>query len=656
VDVKRLVLIAILIGALVPASAAASAHRSRPDLKVTGVTNPPASAKAGDPLEVSGEIANRGTRSAKGTVSVSLREREDGPTAAELLQTVRLRVKAHHKTGFSGSAQVPSGLAGGNFLVVACVHRRGHSGPERCSSSASPIAIVAPQGPPSDNPPPANPPPDGPPSPYTPGARTLGDPLLPQLGNGGYDALHYRLELDYDPAANELDTATTTITAVATQDLSELSLDFQDLPVDGVSVDGTPASFSQVGSRPLGDAGRATQPMKLVVDPVTGIPDGTQFTVEVDYHGQPQVITDPDGSIEGWIPACYTVASVQTCDSSFVVGEPLGSQAWFPSNNYPSDKATFETEITVPTGRQAFGSGELTQPPTDNGDGTTTWSWSEDDPTATYLVTATNGSFQYSQTTAAEALTARTLPIYNALDPSATVQQQANFASLVNRDTEMINFLGARYGPYPFDSYGAIYDRTTGINYALEVQTKSHFSALPSTSASGPSVGAYSTYLHELSHMWFGDAVSPRQWDDVWFNEGWASFSENEFNFATGATSTSPHQAFLNLYNNPGFDWSLAPAVLGGDPANLFDGSATYARPGAMIQGYREILGDDTLFFNFAKQIQSQFAYGNISTQQFIDLAESYSGFTGAELALLDQYFQQWLYGTEKPTVSPADF
>lgn len=112
---------------------------------------------------------------------------------------------------------------------------------------------------------------------------------------------------------------------------------------------------------------------KLVVTPREGIRRNRRFVVEIDYSGsRPQEFVDPDGSSEGWIPACYTPAGgTETCDSFFVVGEPMGAQAWFPSNNHPSDKATFDTSITVPTGDTAFGAGELIDGPADNGDGTT---------------------------------------------------------------------------------------------------------------------------------------------------------------------------------------------------------------------------------------------------------------------------------------------
>ena len=67
----------------------------------------------------------------------------------------------------------------------------------------------------------------------------------------------------------------------------------------------------------------------------------------------------PRQLVEGWIPACYPLNPPQTCDGAFVVNEPMGAQSWFPSNNYPTDKATFDTLITVPNAKTALGVGEL---------------------------------------------------------------------------------------------------------------------------------------------------------------------------------------------------------------------------------------------------------------------------------------------------------
>jgi aminopeptidase N len=485
------------------------------------------------------------------------------------------------------------------------------------------------------------------------GERSLGDPLLPQLGNGGYDVEHYRIELDYDPATNEFNSAKTTISATADRKLREFSLDFQDLDVSSVRVDGRAAEFSQVEATPdLSDDPVVTQPMKLVVEPhPSSWPKaGRDFTVQVRYSGEPHEITDPDTSIEGWIRACYPLAPPQTCDGAFVVNEPMGAQSWFPSNNYPTDKATFDTLITVPQAKTALGVGELADR-IDHPGGTSTWHWTEDDPTATYLTTATVGDFNYRVDSMTETSTGRTLPLYNAIDSSATPAQLTAINAALAQAPGQLNFLSDTYGPYPFDSSGAVADRAAGVGYALEVQTKPHYAGGFSTG--NPSIGV-GTQLHEISHQWWGNSATLKTWSDIWFNEGWANWSTWYWDFVV-RSGDDPAAIFDELYADPDSEWEVAPAVLDGDPANLFHFFPTYQRGAMTIQGYREIVGDQT-FFAFARALLDEYAYGNISTAEFIAEAKEASGLGGAQLELLDDYFQQWLYGEEKPTILPEDF
>jgi aminopeptidase N len=486
------------------------------------------------------------------------------------------------------------------------------------------------------------------------GDRTLGDPLLPQVGNGGYDVDHYRIYLDYDPETNSFNSAKTTIRATADRKLKEFSLDFQGLPVSSVKVDGRAADFEQVDATPVLSSNPAvTQPMKLVVTPhPSSWPKaGRDFTVEVKYSGTPEPITDADESIEGWIRACYPLAAPQTCDGSFVVNEPIGAQSWFPSNNYPSDKATFDTRIRVPAGKTALGTGESVSTK-DNGDGTFTWRWREDDPTATYLTTATVGDFNYVVDSMTETSTGRTLPVYNAVDSSATAAQAAAIQNSLNQAPDQLNFLSDLYGPYPFDSTGAVADRAAGVGYALEVQGKPHYAG--GFTSGNPSINI-GTQLHEISHQWFGNSVTLATWADIWFNEGWANWSQWYWS-AQVQGGTDPATRFDNLYaTTPLDDWETAPAILDGDPANLFAFFPTYQRGAMTVQGYREIVGD-TKFFGLARKLNARHRHSNISTQQFIAEAKKASGLKGAKLALLDDYFQQWLYGETKPTILPEDF
>jgi aminopeptidase N len=430
-------------------------------------------------------------------------------------------------------------------------------------------------------------------------------------------------------------------------------MDFQDIPVSAVTVNGVPAeSFEQVDATPaFPDPG--TQPMKLVINPAgDGIVEGTEMTVVVAYAGTPVEITDADDSLEGWVRACYPLAPPQTCDGAFVVGEPIGAQGWFPSNNFPTDKATFDTSITVPADIEAVGIGELVYN-SNNGDGTETWAWSEDDPTSTYLTTATNGNFDYTKRDITESLTGRTLPQYEFIDSSATPAEKTTINTNLGRTEAMTNFLSTRFGPYPYDSGGAVADKAAGVGYALEVATKSHYSGGFTTGA--PSI-SQSTLVHEISHMWMGNAVTLDHWNDIWLQEGWAQWVSWAWNFEDGTSTKSPGEQWSEQYVGPAdAKWNTIPTVLNNDPADLFSTFPTYTRGAMTYQGYREIVGSPK-FFEFARELQERFAYGNVTTEEVVDLMLEISDFEGDDLALLEDYFDQWLYQAGRPTITPNDF
>ena len=163
---------------------------------------------------------------------------------------------------------------------------------------------------------------------FTPGSAGLGDPFFPNAGNGGYDVSNYALTLAYDPATDALD-GKATVTAKATQNLSRFDLDLRGFTISKLTVNGVAASYSarRPGARDHTRGGHP-QPAR---------PSRSRSTT----RGIPEVITDPDGSIEGWVP---------TDDGAFVVGEPQGSPGWYPCNDNPHDKATFDFAVTVPAG------------------------------------------------------------------------------------------------------------------------------------------------------------------------------------------------------------------------------------------------------------------------------------------------------------------
>lgn len=620
---------AALTGALLTA-ADADAATGKPRLDISKAATHPGYAHPDDNFLARGKVRNNGRAAFTGTDVIRTKLDGDGlDRPLGVGKTALRRLGAGKVRKFAVRVRVPSGLEPGDYRLLSCVRARGDGGKTRCRADASTLRIAAKTR-------------------FTPGADSLDDPLFPQIGNGGYNALKYAIDLKYDPDSNSFAPGTeTTIEARATQDLSRFSFDFQSLDVSSVTVDGVSARFLQRDAKPrFSENPAVTQPRKLIVTPPKGIRFNHLFRVAVSYSGKPEAITDADESIEGWIQACGTPV---TCDGSFVVNEPIGAQSWFPSNNYATDKATFDTTITVPSTHVALGVGELASR-RPNGDGTTTWSWSEDDPTATYLTTGTVGRFDYSVDEMTEAITGAKLPIYEAIDSAATPVQKTTTQERADRIPEMTNYLSRRYGPYPFDSTGLVADWAPEVGYALENQTKAHFAG----NQAGPSVGT-STLLHEIAHQWMGNAVSPETWLEIWYGEGWATFSEIYWGFQENGSSTHPRDFFNDVYSAPQPEWRMAPGKLDGDPANLFAGFPVYERPAAMLEGYREIVGTRA-FFKFARGLVHSYGYSTISGEQFIDAATSDSGLGPAGRERLDRYFRQWIYGETKPSLSPADF
>jgi aminopeptidase N len=446
---------------------------------------------------------------------------------------------------------------------------------------------------------------------FSPGAPGAGDPYYEFAGNGGYDVSHYDLKLSYDRGPNTL-AGDVRIDARATQDLSRFNLDLRRfMDVSSVQVDGSRAAFNRQREH------------ELVITPREGIERGKVFRVEVEYSGNPEPVVDPDDSIEGWIP---------THDGAFVVNEPQGSPGWYPVNDSPKDKATYNFQITVPAGIEAIANGVLERRKTERG--RTTWEWEERDPMAPYLATATNGEF--------ETRFGRTLGgllEYNAvdpttrrsLDPASSPEPELAWTRIESAQPRALQLFSELYGPYPFDAIGAIVDYAPNVFYSLESQGKANYWRV---------VGE-STIVHEVAHQWFGNAVTPEQWPDIWLNEGFATWSEWIYDeHIAGVTAQS---TFEELYDgwNAGSYLDVPPGDVGG-PEHLFAGTV-YDRGAMTLQALRVKIGDDA-FFGTLRTWYSRYRYGNATTADFVEVAERASG------QQLDAFFQTWIYTRGKPT------
>jgi aminopeptidase N len=320
------------------------------------------------------------------------------------------------------------------------------------------------------------------------GADGVGDSFYPQLGNGGYDTQHYTLDLAVDVDANTLD-GTVTIDAQATQALSAFNLDLIGFDVSAVTVNGSAAEV-------------ARQPHELTITPPTPLADGEAFTVSVAYSGSPSGM-NPASSLE------YLSGWANYGDGIFVASEPAGAAGWYPVNDHPLDKATYTFRITVAEPYMVAANGLLTDT-IDNGD-TTTYVWENSHPTASYLVTVNIAEFVMETIEGPDGL-----PIRNFFPPALAEVGSVNFG----RAADMIAFYSDLFGPYPFEAYGVVVVNAR-LGFALETQTLSLFGA-----DRAGAVGAVDEVAaHELSHQWIGNSVSLSAWQDIWLNEGFATYA-----------------------------------------------------------------------------------------------------------------------------------
>lgn len=421
------------------------------------------------------------------------------------------------------------------------------------------------------------------------------EPFFPRSGNRGYDVKHYDVTLGYQPRSGML-VARDVVEARATSGLSKFSLDLDGLKVTSVSVDGEAAEYSR---------GRG----KVKVVPTTPIPKGKPFTVELRYQGVPRKVIDPDGSPEGWY---------RTKDGAIGVGEPVGTAAWLACNNAPRDKASFDIDITVPSGVKAVSNGRLVG--RQKIGGRVRWAWSEPSPMATYLALVDIGKGKLVTGHVGK------LPTWTLIDPKAVKASRAAIDSL----PEIIRWESHIYGPYPFSSAGSVVD-VADLGYALETQSRPIYDAAPNRT----------TVVHETAHQWFGDSVSLERWPNIWLNEGFATWTQ--WYYAEKHGGRTAQQVFEELYRKPasatGF-WD-PPSGRPGQAKNLFAVS-TYVRGAMTLQALREKIGTRDLL-RIMRTWATDNRYGHGDIEGFIALANEISG------EHLRGFFQRWLFQRGKP-------
>ncbi len=426
-------------------------------------------------------------------------------------------------------------------------------------------------------------------------------PLSPaeELGSRGrpnedFDAQHYDLQLTVDPAAHTLE-GIATLTVECLSSTGTLEVDLVGLDVDQVTVDAQPASFTQTGQGLEIDGNFST---------------GDVVDVAITYGGVPELAHD-------------SLGFNFTPEVAFTFTEPDGSSYWFPCFDDPADKATVRLAITAPAELEVAGNG-LKESETLLQGGWKQTVWDHDYLTAPYLVAVAISDYVVLEDEVDG------LPLIHWAYPHRVDEAEADFA--IHR--EMVPMYEEIFGiDYPFDKYGAAMVPMGG---AMEHQT--------CTAMGEGLVDGHGTYglvfAHELAHHWWGNLVTCATWDDIWLNEGFATYSEAlavEY-FYDAEYYTQYVEGLAAAY----IAWNEWEGVFPLSDPDYMWGGTVYDKGGVVVHMLRMRMGDDA-FFDALLEYGDRYEHDAATTDDLQDLLQE---FTGVDLEL---FFDQWVHRAGHP-------
>ncbi len=401
--------------------------------------------------------------------------------------------------------------------------------------------------------------------------------------------------------------AETTVNLISLVDfLTVIPLELQNLTVDSVYLEGIKVeNFTHEGS-------------DLLIPVLTTGVSGTEYTTTVWYHGSP--------FHESWGGFHWYGEYAFNLGVGFVSQPHNLGKAWYPCVDNFTDRSLYDIKATVSEGLSAISGGVLVDKQ-DNDNGTATWHWQIQHPLPTYLASIAIGPYHlYSDTYQGME---RDIPIEIWTRPQDTGRVAPSFVNM----HQVMDLFEEKFGPYPWHKIGY---SGTSLGAMEHVGNISY----PNFAING-TLTYESLWVHELSHMWFGNKATCHEAEEMWVNEGWGKYCENYY-----TEVIYDHETYINQMNSINKETLYKIHTNSGDggyyaldnvPQDITYGMTSYEKGALIIHTLRNHLGDEA-FFEASRHYLNTHSYDDATSEEMRDAFAESSGVN------LDDFFDTWVF------------
>lgn len=326
---------------------------------------------------------------------------------------------------------------------------------------------------------------------------------------------------------------------------------------------------------------------------------------------------------------------------AYTMSQPNSARRWMPCNDRPYDKAFATITVLAPPGFVTLANGHADSV-TIEWNGQQIWAlrYTSNEPISTYLMVAVASKYATMERFYRSRDSNRVIPLRLYLWQTDSLDYADNAAWMLTATADMMRAYEQYYLPYPFSSYGQalLYPYFMG---AMEHQTMTthHRNAL---------IQRWETVIaHELAHHWLGNLVTCATWNDLWLNEGGATYSERLWiEYAYGDSAARRYFAARRDRDYLRTDGGRSqPPVYNTTGTNLFNTGTTYVKAGWVYHMMRTMLGDEA-FFTLLRRYFEHFAFSALETEDFRAFCEQVIPHPPVPWRT---FFDQWVYSVGHP-------